>query len=141
MPFSKIQNAFFRWWVVVSVVLGLAGSAQAAGIVPCGTDSTMCTLCDLFVGIHNIINWGFGVMVFVALAGITVAGVLYIVSAGDEGLKTTSKNLMKNVLIGFSLVLLAWVIVNTTLWLIGASDISGKLNVDSNSWWDFKCNS
>ncbi|HLC94881.1 MAG TPA: hypothetical protein VJH89_00185, partial [Patescibacteria group bacterium] len=62
------------------------------GLVPCGRtlgpdmEPDPCTLCHFFVGFHNIITWGMKIMTFVAIFVIVIAGVTYIISAGNENI-------------------------------------------------------
>lgn len=124
-----------------------------AALVPCGLreddattpyvdESQSCTLCHLVVGIYGIINFGFKIMVVVGLVMLVVAGVIYIVSAGNEGMMETAKNLMKNALIGFSLILGAWLIISTMMWIMGtkeSSDEGGVLGIKVTGWNTFTC--
>ncbi len=114
-----------------------------AGIVPCGgTGQPICTLCHLVIGIHDLIDYGFKIVVFVALVAIVISGIMYVVSAGNEQMMQTAKSFIKTTLAGFAIVLGAWVIVNTTIWLIGAkgsSDTGGVLGIGVVSWNKFDC--
>ncbi len=102
-------------------------SAQAA-LIPCGrsgADATAdeqkpCTICHLVIGGKGIIDWGLKVMTFAAIAVIVAMGILYIVSTGDEGMMQTAKGGLKAALIGFAVMLAAWLIVNTTLRILTA---------------------
>lgn len=119
----------------------------SSGLVPCGRncdnpkteirEDQMCTLCHLFAGFQNIISWGMMILTFFALAALTAAGILYLMSAGNQSMMENAKQFMKNTLLGFFLVLIAWVIINTVILLIG-----GKLeNVEKSdsSWWKISC--
>lgn len=115
--------------------------SQAAGIVPCGTvahvgtPKEFCRLCDIAEGVQNLMIWATGIMLFVGLTVITIAGVMYMVSAGNPALVQGAKAAIKNVLIGAIFLLGAWVIVNTTLLILGA-DIGA---VTGQAWWQFGC--
>lgn len=121
----------------------------AAGLVPCGNGSEYadrCTLCHLVVGFDDLIDYGFNILIFVALAALLAAGVLYIVSTGDEGLITTAKGIMKNTLFGFAFVLLGWLLVNFTLYVLGGKDSNkdgipdlGFAQEGSGRWDKFQC--
>lgn len=121
----------------------------AAGLVPCGNGSDYadrCTLCHLVVGFDKLIDYGFNILIFVALAALLAAGVLYVISAGDQGMITTAKGIMKNTLFGFAFVLLGWLMVNFTLYVLGGKD-SNKDGIpdlgfaqDGDGRWDqFQC--
>jgi hypothetical protein len=71
----------------------------------------------------------------VTLAGLFFSGVMYIISAGDDGMMTSAKNFAKACLIGFAVVLGAWLIVNVTMWVISAQ----MLNIQHLNWYEFHC--
>ncbi len=81
-------------------------------------------------------------VVTLALVAIFFAGVMYIVSTGDENMMTKAKGFLKVGLIGFSVVIGAWLIVNVAMWILGAregSDEGGTLGIKIESWHTFTC--
>ena len=60
-------------------------------------------------------TWGRNIMSIIAITVIVAMGILYIVSAGNEGLMKTAKSGMLAALIGFAIMLTAWLIVNVLL--------------------------
>jgi type IV secretion system pilin len=113
--------------------------AEADGIVHCGNTSNIddrCKLCDLIIGIKAVIDFGKNILVAVALTAIVAGGIMYIVSAGNEQMMQAAKGVLKQALIGMVIVLGAWLIVNTTMWLLATE---GDLGVDATSWSDFNC--
>ncbi|MFC1623223.1 pilin [Patescibacteria group bacterium] len=111
--------------------------ADAAGLVPCGgRDEDPCTLCHLFIGINNVLTWGRNILVSVAFLAIVVAGIIYIVSAGSQQTMEMAKTMLKQALIGFVVVLGAWLIVNTVMNLISTRS---DLGVNATSWSEFEC--
>ena len=120
-----------------------AASDTCTGLVPCGCKGgPPCNLCYLIKGIQGLISYGFKIMVFVALVMIVIGGIMYITSAGNEGLMKSAKAVIFKTLAGFAIILGGWLIVNTIIYYIGASsDISGKLRLEENKnkWGDFKC--
>lgn len=134
--------------ITLFVLLLLAGcflfslTADAAGIVPCGRNTGTaeemqpCTLCHLIVGIHRIIDWGFKILTFVAIASLVGAGIMYIISTGNEKMMETAKNLIKHTLMGFAIVLGAWLMVNYTMILLSKKS---DLGIGVTSWSEFNC--
>lgn len=122
-----------------------------AGIIPCGltTDDTnqagdqtaKCTLCHLIIGINSIIVFLRNIMSAIAIAVIVAMAFIYITSAGDEGRMRFAKGGIAAALIGFAIILLAWVIVNFVLTI---RDSSGNSIFDANlvraGWDSFQCN-
>lgn len=140
-------------WIIVPLFLlmiifgGLVFHSVSAaviegGLVPCGNGSAMadrCTLCHLVLGIQGLINYGFKIFVALALLMVVVGGVIYIVSTGDHGLIDMAKGILKNTLFGFAFVLLAWLLVNYTIFLLGAN--VGVEQGSTKTWNDFTCDS
>jgi hypothetical protein len=140
------MKKIFKNKIIITLLFGAiifggfwANSVLAAGLVPCGDGNdpaNRCTLCHLILGFQSVIDYGFNILVFVALAMLLGAGILYIFSTGDQGLIGTAKSMMKNTLFGFAFVLLAWLFVNTTILILGANVGIGKTGV---TWNSFTC--
>lgn len=121
-----------------------------SGIVPCGRNSgpievqQRCTLCHLVIGIQGLIQWGLKVMIPVALVMIMIGGVYYVVSAGNESMMESAKKFITSVAIGVAVMLGGWVIINTTLYIIGSkSDLGvneGLSRIKARNWYTFECN-
>ena len=120
-------------------------SAQA-GLVPCGLNAddpslegrqdVPCTLCHLIVGIYGVFNWFKNILVTVAFVGIFIAGAMYVISSGDEEMMKRAKNFLSNSLIGFTIVLCAWLIVSITIWSLSANK---DLGIGKTNWYTFSC--
>ena len=106
---------------------------STGGIVPCGAVGTgeMCTLCHLIVGIHKIIKWGLGIMFVIAIVIITIAGIMYIVSTGNESMMQAAKKALMYALVGVAIMLLAWVIVTFVIGML-VGNTTGGVNTDEN---------
>lgn len=112
---------------------------EAAGLVPCGGDGEpVCTLCHLIIGIDGIIDWGFKILVFVAVLVIVIAGIMYIVSTGNDQEMEKAKNMVKQALTGAIIVFGAWLIVNTTMLMLGTQSDLG-LGINVTGWSTFSC--
>jgi hypothetical protein len=137
---TKILAVFFFMTFLFLIFLP---STKAASlwkvVVPCGkkADNNMCTLCHLIVGINNIVFDAFLIFVGIALVMLVVAGIMYITSAGNTTMMESAKKLMKNVLAGFAIVLLAWLIVNYTMIILSAKTNLG-VN-EATNWYTFTC--
>lgn len=107
------------------------------GIVKCGsTGQAMCNLCYLVKGLNDIVQYIMKIAIGVALLAIVIGGVMYVVSAGDPGMIQTAKTTMKNAVIGFIIILSAFVIINTTIQVIGGYP---NLGIRIASWGQFEC--
>ncbi len=118
-------------------------SDYSGGLVKCGkSGGSACTLCDLVVGFQTLTGYLTSILIVITLAGLFLSGVMYIISAGDESMMTSAKNFAKASVIGFTVVLGAWLIVNVTMmWVMSAKTDLG-LGSDKNAGWSvfkFKC--
>lgn len=95
-----------------------------------------CSVCHLIVLGHNIVKYVVYIAVFVALAIITFAGILYIVSAGNEGMISTAKSALKSALFGIFFILVAWVLVNTAIMIL-----KPKAGTFQGNWFQYYCES
>lgn len=117
---------------------GVAGATTSSkGLIPCGNPGQeACTLCHFVIGFHNLIEFLLKLAVTAALAGIFFAGVMYIISSGDETMMTSAKNFAKASVVGFTVVLGAWLIVNVTMWALSAKP---GLGIGKTNWYTFDC--
>lgn len=156
---KKVFSAFFLIIMIFVFLSALLLSAPAradvstpepswTGLVPCGRNTgtaeeqAPCTLCHLIVGFQRLVQYGMYMVVTLALVGMFFAGVMYMVSSGDEGMMTQAKGFLKVSLIGFSVVIAGWLIVNVTMWVLGAregSDEGGVLGIKIEKWNKFTC--
>lgn len=151
--------------VLFSAIPAYAAVTLAAptwkGIVPCGRYSEgiddsgnwqaagediskTCTLCHLIVGIDRIIQYGQWILITVGVVAIFIAGIIYIISSGNPGLMEKAKKFLTAALIGFTVVLASWLIINVLItWVMNAKPGLGIENtIDSSGaivWNDFTC--
>ncbi len=118
----------------------------SGGLVPCATTAhpEACTLCHFIIGFKNLIDFASKILVTVALAGIFIAGLMYIISSGDEGMMTQAKGFLKASVTGFAIVLGAWLIVNVTMWTMSVKtkdnpDGTGFAGIKKDDWFNFTC--
>lgn len=131
---TRKKTALFFWLVFFLFTPTLAA---AKGLVPCGgIGEAVCTLCHLIIGIKGLIDWGFTILVFIALLAIVIAGIMYIVSAGNDQEMEKAKNMIKQTLTGSAIVFGAWLLINTTILLLGTQ---GDMGVQATGWSSFSC--
>ena len=121
--------------VMFAAVVAMAPLSAEAALVNCGTrtNPTPCTVCHLVQGGVSVMDWGLTIMSAIGVVVIVAMAILYIVSAGNEGLMGTAKAGIKAALIGFAVMLSAWLIVHTTLRIFGANNLTGY-QVGSNAF-------
>jgi len=94
-------------------VLNPPGTIDASGRDVSGSLKDPCGFDDLVATAQNLVNWLVYLSVFVAAAMFTYAGYLYVASGGSEEQVKKAHEIFRSVLIGFLLVLAAWLIVYT----------------------------
>lgn len=115
---------------------GITG--EESKFIKCGrAGQRMCTLCDLIGGLNLIIHYAMQISIGIGVLAFAAGGVMYIVSAGDPGLKGTANATMKNAALGFVIIFAAWLIVNTVIQSLGAYS---NLGIRITSWGQFDCN-
>ena len=102
----------------LSVLIFAPDACVHAELVNCGkSGQPSCTICDLIDGIHGVIQFLVELMSITGIVIITIAGVMYIVSSGNPSMTTLAKSAIKNVLIGITVILVAFIsitfIINT----------------------------
>ena len=107
---------------------------RGGGLIPCVGTENPCCVRDLFVLLHNVVDFGITKLapIFVVMM-LVIGGFHILTSAGNPGRVTKGKDLIKWALIGYAIVLLSWIIINTIFSLIGLANWTGL-----NKWWEIK---
>ncbi|MEK7162510.1 MAG: pilin [Patescibacteria group bacterium] len=115
-----------------------ARAAQVTGgLVPCsGPDCNFCSLMQLIV---NLVNFGI-YNIFFPLAGLLIlwGGIMMITAGGKEENYKKGKEILKNTVIAFIIVVGAWFIVNALITTLA----KGAVNVGSfnpTNWFQINC--
>lgn len=131
-------------FVTALCLLTIPFVSSAAGLIPCATTENPepCTLCHFIIGFKKIVDYGLGLITIAAIVGLFFAGVMYIISSGDEAMMTKAKGFIKSSLIGFAVVFLGWLIITVTMYVLSAKtadDDGGVLGINIESWNKFSC--
>ena len=94
--------------------------AQAAGLVGC-TDN--CSLWDLVLVVVRLINFLLAISGLVAMIFIVWGGWGMITAAGNEEKITTGKATLSNAVIGFFLILVAWVLIDAIVNILAGGSL------------------
>ncbi len=103
---------------------------QAGGLVPCGgAGEPACQICHLWQLFSNVINFMiFKLTLPIGVFMIVIAGLMYLISAGEEKKIQLAKNIILNVVIGIVLIMSSWLIVDTLIkTLASQSSESGQV--------------
>lgn len=108
--------------ILISLSLILAPSlVQARGLVPCGgynddgTAERACTVSDVFYLAARITNWLIMLAGVYAVFQIVRAGLFLTISQGNQSSIERYQGLLTNAIVGFVLVMLAFLIINTVV--------------------------
>ncbi len=145
-----MKQIFFSLALVAILFAGFTAPAvtDAAGLVVCALNANdpvtqfdetkPCTACHILYMAKIIIDWIMTVMTVIGIAVIFAMGILYIVSAGSEKMISTAKAGIKAALIGITVIICAWLIVNTIIRISGSSGyFQGYF---PNGAFEFTCN-
>ena len=106
--------------------------ASAHGLVPCGgSGENPCNVQDIFSLIARVTNWLIYVAGIYAVFQIVNAGFWLIVTMGNEESITKWKGALTEAVVGFVLVMMAYVLINTAVnsILLAGAPCSLKVNI------------
>lgn len=110
------MNKSFYPIFFTSLFLLTTSVTYAAGLVPCGgPNEAMCRACDFVAMGQNIMKWFVLVSASIVALMFAFGGMKMVMSAGNTGAVSEGKEMMTNSVIGFLILLAAWLIVNTVL--------------------------
>lgn len=99
--------------VIVSPTIVFAQDNDG-GLVTCtGVGSDPCTFCDVIQTGNNVIELLFEILIVAAIIMVVIAGLRLVTSQGNANAMEQAKSMLTNVIIGFVIVLSAWLIVDT----------------------------
>ncbi len=114
--------------VFILILFLLPQLSFAAGLVP-SCDGPNCTVCDLGILANNIINWLVNFS-FAAGAAMVIYGGYLIMTAGLSPKQyAEGKDIIFAAAIGLGIILVSWIIINTTLYYITGSE----------TWYKIEC--
>lgn len=111
---SKRKIAGLVLQAVIVAALVAPVFIEARGLVPCGGEGEKpCTVTDAFVLIAHTTNWLIMVAGIVAVYNIVGAGFWLTVSMGDQEAIVKHKKAILDAIVGFIMILMAFVFMNT----------------------------
>lgn len=114
--------------LVALIVVTVPLLALAQGLVPCtGAVGDECQFCRLVQLIDNVVTWLVGVLSVIAAIMIAYGGFLLVTSAGNTGQKEKAKTLVTNTIIGFVIVLAAWLLIDLFMQVLIGGQINGQI--------------
>lgn len=117
-------------FVFVSM-LPFVSFAQTGGLIKCGPAGQQgkdCTIDDFFTLFVNIFNYLLGMGAIVAFLFLIYGGIkMFLYSVDEENLAAGKKTVIE-ALIGLAIILLAYVLINTLLTVLGVSKPADYFN-------------
>ena len=108
--------------ILIPIIIPVGVLAQTNFIVCNGPD---CTFGHLLVLVKNVLDWLVMISFSAAIITLMWAGFLYL-TTGIADKKTQAKAMLWKVVIGFAIILGAWVIVKTIVGVILKPEIGGR---------------
>jgi hypothetical protein len=121
MTILKQKKLLLTAILLTAVFFSVPVYSQARGLVPCGgykddgTREAPCNVCDIFSAVAIATNWLIAAAGVYAVFQIVNAGFWLTISMGNEENITKWKNALSSAVIGFVLVMIAFIIVNTVV--------------------------
>ena len=100
-------------FVLLSVLLP---DISSAALVPC--EGAGCTTCDIVATANGVVSWLIGIMAVLCAVILAISGLRMVTAGGNTGQIESAKGMIWNALIGFIILLAAWLIVDTVLKLL-----------------------
>lgn len=102
----------------------------------------VCTsLCDVLDTTQNFVYFGMTLVLFIIVPGMVLVGGFMVMAAGAKpDLMSKGKDAILNAVLGLAIVLGAFVIINTFLWLVGVrTTTQGASQGSAISWPNLHC--
>lgn len=127
----------------VVVLFSLPALTFAADpIVQCGfSGQPACQACHLIQLGQNLLEWFIGIMASVIALVFAIGGMKMVMSGGSEGGVSEAKGMMTNAVIGFVILLSAWLVVDTVLKTVINKEFFGPATTTSEigPWNNIQC--
>lgn len=122
----------------------LPGPNACGGIIPCGRliddpsttgihEDQPCTLCSMILMAQLIVEFLVKMAAIIALLAIAAGGLLYMSALGNQANVGKAKSIIKDTLIGFIVVFIAWAVIDSILMSMGYIDPVGG------EWYIMEC--
>ena len=126
---------------IILPAVSFAGLPDFNGpLVICGrsSDSTPCSLCDIFLMAQKMIDFIIGLIVIIAPILIAVGGFMILLGGANPGQVDTGKKIIKNAIIGIIIALVAWTLINMVFLALAGGD-KGVGKIFNAPWNEIKC--
>lgn len=136
-----MARALIIFILMVVILAGIPSSAAAFRLVPCGTsedkgtDREICNFGHLVGALMRLINYLISVAAIVAMYNVLSRGWDLMTAFGNPEKIKRAKEGISNALVGFAMIILAFIFINLVVNLIFGNPTSNQ----QRPWWDPKC--
>ena len=107
---------------ILSVSLLPFSAFADKGLVTCDGVSIVCNACTFISMVNGLVQWLFTILALLAVMMMVYAGFKLVVSQGNSHAWGEAKGMLTNVIVGFVIVLSAWLIVDTLIKMLASSN-------------------
>lgn len=132
---APFQNIFFE--TISFANAACIETPNSAGLVPCGksvndpattwNECNACGPCSLILMMQLIIEFLVKISGVIATLAVIVGGFVYILAGGVPAIISKAKSMIKYSLVGFIIILIAWVVIDSILTTMGYIDPMGDV--------------
>lgn len=112
--------------IIVILYLVVPFEVYGQGLVPC--EGTECNICHLVIMANRVMNFLAAVFSVLAAIVFSIAGVKFVVSMGNPAAKDAARRILVNTAVGLTIVLIAWVLIDTGMRIFTDSSTIGPWN-------------
>ncbi len=125
LQLNYIMNFVFT--VAAILFFFLTVNAASAALVPCGPGGSgaMCTFCNFFKLFQNVYNFVLGIAASLAVAFMVWGGIKMLVAGANPPLYQSGLKTIRTALVGFVIILAAWLIIDTTIKILMGASLGG----------------
>lgn len=125
-------------WECVDSVCKFTGKAgfdcRSGGLIPCGGLDCPCTFCHIFIIINRVVDLLLFTIAPILVSIMVIVGGFFVMTSRGAGQLRRGKEYIKWAVLGYLLMLIAWVLVNTILSVLDLAEWVG-----AGDWWDPTC--
>jgi hypothetical protein len=133
----KQKKFIYLGIILLSLISFLPLVTYSAGLVPCGGNGEKpCNVLDVFYLVARVTNWLLRVAGIYAVYKIVNISWNFATSQGEEEVLSVQKKAITNVVVGFCLTMIAFMLINTVVNLVLVQGIQ-KCKVDLRTAWTY----
>ena len=114
---------------LTAILFSLPILVSAAGLIPCGGEGEeTCQFCHTVLLVENVAGWLVKIFGIILVIVIIVAGLRLVTSVGEASAKTQAKKWIAQFVIGYVIILAAWLVIDFGLRVLVNVTVYNKWN-------------